>query len=221
MSAEIPILLRDPSLVVCVKPVGLLSQDSGKEKGLPALLREQLGISYVGTVHRLDRETGGVMVCSLDQKSAGRLSSLLCDKERTVKEYLALLNGVPEAPEGVLRDYLYHDAAKNKTYPVRTMRKGVKEASLSYSVLTAREGKALVLVRLHTGRTHQIRVQFASRRLPLCGDARYGGGGGRLALWSHRLAFSHPLSGKPLDFSVGPPEDSPIGAFMRRTDSTD
>ncbi len=171
----LPLLFRDTFLAVAVKPVGLLSQESPRERNLPALLREQIGASFVGAVQRLDRDVGGVTVLSLDRGTAGKLSSSLTDKAVCVKEYLALLSGIPEKREGVLSDLLFHDVRRNKTFVVDRMRKGVKEASLAYEVLATGNGRALVLVRLHTGRTHQIRVQFSSRGLPLIGDRSYGG----------------------------------------------
>lgn len=195
----IPILYRDRYLVVCVKPQGILSQDSESAQNLPDKLSKQLGVDYVGTVHRLDRETSGVMVYSLDPSITGRLTAVISDKESTVKEYRALLNGVPEVNNGELRDLLYHDVRKNKTYVVDRMRRGVREAVLRYQVVSVNDGYALVSVRLLTGRTHQIRVQFASRGLPVCGDGRYGGGSGRLMLASVKLSFVHPITGKRIE----------------------
>lgn len=198
----IPILYRDRYLVICVKPQGILSQASENAPNLPSMLAEQLGERYVGTVHRLDRETSGVMVYSLKPSITGKLTAALADKETTVKQYRALLNGVPEQESGELRDLLYHDAVKNKTYTVDRMRKGVREAVLRYEVISKNDGRALVSVRLYTGRTHQIRVQFASRGLPICGDGRYGGGAGRLMLASVKLSFIHPVTGKRLDAEI-------------------
>lgn len=190
----IKILFRDRYLVFCVKPEGILSQDSENAPNLPDMLREQLGVSYIGTVHRLDRETSGVMVYSLDPKITGKLTAALADKESTVKEYRALLTGVPEQKSGELRDLLYHDVRRNKTFVVDRMRKGVREAVLHYDVVSVNDGKALVSVKLLTGRTHQIRVQFASRGLPICGDGKYGGGAGRLMLSAVRLSLIHPVT---------------------------
>lgn len=211
------IVYADSDLAVVLKPIGALSEDSGKggapdtaSVSVPALLREARGKpdTYVGAVHRLDKNVGGLMVYSLDPKMTGRLSAAL-QEEGAGKEYLAVLRGAPPEREGILCDLLYHDRGKNKTYVVKRKRNGVKEARLSYRVLKTatvdKEVRTLVSVKLMTGRTHQIRVQFASRSLPLVGDARYGGGKGDPMLFSHRLTFRHPRTGKPLVFEV-PPE---------------
>lgn len=198
------VLFQDHEMVVCVKPAGVLSQDSGANS-MPALLREQLGVEQVYVIHRLDREVGGVMVYALTQKAAGVLSRAV--QERTLeKTYLAVLRGVPEKENDTLQDLLFHDKNRNKTYVVDRERKGVKDASLAYRVLEAAQDRSLVRVQLHTGRTHQIRVQFSSRKLPLVGDGKYGGKepGTSLRLWSFRLAFPHPVSGKRMLFEQLP-----------------
>jgi len=190
----IPILFQDQLLAVCLKPPGVLSQD-GPGGTLPALLREQLGCE-IFPVHRLDREAGGVMVYAKTSRAAGTLSAAMSEFR---KEYLCIVRGRPEAEEGTYRDLLLHDKARNKSFVVHRMRGGVKEASLDYRLLAEKDGASLVLVRLHTGRTHQIRVQFAGRGTPLLGDGKYGGGSGGMALWSCALAFPHP-SGERLAF---------------------
>ena len=196
----IKILFQDKALAVCLKPPGILSQDGAGET-LPALLREQLGCD-IFPVHRLDREAGGVMVYAKTSRAAGALSAAMTRGEFQ-KKYLCIVRGRPEEEEGTYRDLLLHDKARNKSFVVKRMRGGVKEASLEYRLLAEKDGLSLVLVRLHTGRTHQIRVQFASRGMPLLGDGRYGGGGGEMALWSCALSFPHP-SGKQMTFQAMP-----------------
>ena len=131
------------------------------------------------------------------------------------KEYLAVLRGHPPEKEGELIDLLFRDAAKNKSYVVKRMRKGVREAKLSYRTLAETDKLTLVRVRLFTGRTHQIRVQFSSRGLPLLGDIRYGSKDANCstALWSYRLALTHPITGERIDVTQPPPEQYPWNLF--------
>ena len=164
------------------------------------LLSAQLG-GEIYPVHRLDRQVGGVMVYAKTQRAAAELSRAI-QQGTMIKEYLAVVRGGPEEDAGEMQDLLLHDARKNKSYVVSRMRAGVKKARLSYRVLVRKEDRTLVQVRLFTGRTHQIRVQFASRQLPLLGDGRYGGGSGELALWSVRLTFRY--RGKELCFTELP-----------------
>ncbi len=210
------ILYQDRDLVLCVKPFGLLSEGE-QESALPALLRAQLG-GEVFPVHRLDRETGGCMVYAKTKAAAGKLSAVVSERSME-KEYLAVVQGCPAEESGVLKDLLFRDAAKNKSFVVDRMRRGVREAELSYRVLETAETEqgvlSLVAVRLHTGRTHQIRVQFASRKLPLVGDQRYGSrlSSPHMALWSHRLAFSHPFRRQTVSAVSLPPAEWPWTLF--------
>jgi len=194
----IKILYEDRSIAVCLKPPGLLSQ-SGPGKDILQVLGEQLQCTLF-PVHRLDRGVGGVMVFAKTGKAAAALSTAI-QTHKFNKEYLCVVRGKPAEPSGVYKDLLLHDKNRNKTFVVDRMRGGVKEASLEYRMLAEREGASLVRVKLHTGRTHQIRVQFASRKTPLLGDGKYGGGSGEIALWSWLLDFPHPMTGKWMQFS--------------------
>ena len=203
----IRILYETDGFAVCLKSRNVLSQ-TGKpgDQSMIDLLKEQLG-GEIYPVHRLDRQVGGVMVYARTQKAAAELSRAI-QQGTMKKEYLAVVHGDPQEDAGEMQDLLLHDARKNKSYVVSRMRAGVKKARLSYRVLAREEDRTLVQVRLFTGRTHQIRVQFASRKLPLIGDGRYGGGSGDIALWSVRLTF--PYGGKTLCFGALP--DS-LGGF--------
>ena len=204
--------------MVAVKPVGVLSEDDPKAVCMPALLREHyraLGEKdYIATVHRLDRVTGGVMVFSRRKEITGKLTAAVAAHQIT-KEYLAVLRGHPEKDSDTLTDLLFRDAAHNKSYVVQRMRKGVREATLDYTVLDKTDALTLVKVRLHTGRTHQIRVQFSHRGLPLLGDIRYGSKDPHCtaALWSYRLALTHPLTHKEIDITQPPPHQYPWTLF--------
>ncbi len=201
----IQILYQDAHMAAVVKPAGVLSEDSG-EGSLPALLRTQLGKKYIGCVHRLDRAVGGVMVYALDREACGKLSAMVASHQM-VKEYMAVVHGCPEPAEGEMRDLLFKDSARNKSFVVKRMRKGVREAVLHYQLLKTfeQDGKpfSLVQIRLETGRSHQIRVQFSSRKMPLAGDRRYGSreDAGGVKLWSYRITLP---DGKV--FCCDPPE---------------
>ncbi len=205
----VQILHEDDQIVVCVKPAGVLSQDQ-----MPELLRQQLGAEEIFVIHRLDKEVGGVMVFAKTQNAAAALSRAVQER-KLEKRYLAVLRGIPGEPSGRLEDLLYHDKARNKTYVVTRSRKGVKDAALEYKLLQTAEERSLVAIRLLTGRTHQIRVQFASRQMPLVGDGKYGGKtpGVPLGLWSRELTFPHPKTGKNMTFSQEPPVQRPWTDF--------
>lgn len=189
------IVYADKALAVCVKEAGLDS-----EHDVPKALEESLGGSFY-PVHRLDRNVGGVMVYARSPKAAAALSQ--CIREGTmVKEYLALTHGTPER-ENTWEDLLFKDSRKNKVFVVNKQRAGVKAAKLSYRVLRPGE-QSLVQVRLYTGRSHQIRVQFSSRGYPLVGDHKYGSRAQEKEpmLFSCRLRF--PWNGKTMTFSAVP-----------------
>ena len=201
------LLYTDARIVVCLKPAGVLSTD--EPGGMPELLRRALGEPETGcvrTVHRLDRPVGGVMVFARS-RMADSLLSRQVQAHTFEKDYLAVLEGVPAQASGVLEDQLRRDTAARRT--CASPRRVVRRVS-SYRVLGEEDGRALVLIRLETGRTHQIRAQFSSRGLPLCGDAKYGAAApGPLGLWSYRIAFCHPQTGRPLQFSHLPPAEDP------------
>lgn len=205
---SLEILYSDSHIVVCIKPPRVLSTD--EPGGLPDLLRDALGTRDIRTVHRLDRVVSGVMVLARNAPAASELSRQIRDGSFR-KEYLAVLQGCPELPQGTLRDLLYRDKARKMTMVATEPGKGVQEAVLEYWTLSQREGKSLVRILLHTGRTHQIRVQFASRQLPLVGERKYalGTDEGDLALWSYLLEFRHPVSNEILRFSAPPNQRPP------------
>lgn len=211
------ILYEDPYLVIAVKPVGVLSEDSPDAPCMPALLRRHYRDAgqpdFIATVHRLDKAVGGVMVFSRRADFTGKLTALVAERSIT-KEYLAVLRGHPKKPSDTLTDLLFRDSRVNKSYVVQRMRRGVREARLDYTEIGRTAEYSLVRVHLHTGRTHQIRVQFSHRGLPLLGDIRYGSKAPCTpALWSCRLAFTHPVTGKPIDVSCPPPETWPWTEF--------
>ncbi len=208
------LLYVDESIVVCIKPARVLSTD--EPGGLPELVRQALGNpkADIRTVHRLDRVVSGVMVLARSAEAASELSRQVREDEFS-KEYLAVLHGVPKSPEGTLTDLLYRDKARRMTMVAREPGKGVQEAVLDYRVLATAEGLSKAAVRLHTGRTHQIRVQFASRGLPLVGERKYSelDDPCEIALWSHRIGFTHPLTAEPMEFSQEPPKEYPWTLF--------
>lgn len=190
------ILYSDAHLAVCIKPVGL-----DAEKEVPAALQAALG-GEIYTVHRLDQNVGGVMVYGRTKTAAAALSRAIQDGSM-VKEYVAQVHGMP--PEtGDWEDLLWKDAKKNKVFVVKRMRGGVKKARLEFCRLDTEGDMSLVRIRLHTGRSHQIRIQFASRGFPLLGDHKYGS---RSTLAVPRLfscAVSFPWRGKELRFEALP-----------------
>lgn len=194
------VFYADKDCILCQKPAGMPSQPDPTSR--PDLLTE-LSKAYpsVRLVHRLDSPTGGVMIYAPTPAAAAPLSALVQDHERLQKEYLAVLTSPPPTPSGDWEDELYHDKRQNKAYALSTPRKGSKHARLAYQTLAvASDGHTLVLVRLYTGRTHQIRVQFASRGLPLVGDGKYGSREKCpwIGLWSYRMTFPHPRTGAPV-----------------------
>ncbi|MBQ2951995.1 MAG: RNA pseudouridine synthase [Clostridia bacterium] len=186
------IIHSDRDLAVIVKPVGLDS-----EAGVPAAIREALG-GEVFTVHRLDLNVGGVMVYARTKQAAAALSRLI-QEGAMVKEYVARVRGVPEE-KGDWTDLLFKDARKNKVFVVSRERAGVKKARLEYTRLDTDGETSLVRIRLHTGRSHQIRVQFASRRNPLVGDHKYGARDAATAPMLFSCCLTFPWKGTTLRF---------------------
>ena len=182
---------------------------------MPALLSEQLGRA-VFPVHRLDRAVGGVMVFACGRRAAAKLCAGMSEGD-VIKEYLAVVHGAPENQTGDYHDFLLHDSVRNKTAAVSIPHEKAKEASLSYRLIdtvTVEERLSLLLIRLHTGRTHQIRAQLSSRGMPVAGDGKYGAHDHcGLALWSYRLTFRHPVTKKEMVFSECPEEMTPWNLF--------
>lgn len=204
----------DRDVVVCIKPPRVLSTD--EPGGLPDLIREALGDpgANIRTVHRLDRVVSGLMVLARTNKSAAELSRQIRDG-LFEKEYLAVLHGVPAEQAATLRDLLQRRKQERKTYVVTEPGKNVQEAILNYQVLSKTEDLSKVQIDLVTGRTHQIRAQFSSRNLPLVGDRKYSlfEDDCEIALWSHKIAFHHPFTGKRMEFVREPPAVYPWTSF--------
>lgn len=206
------ILYQDAHLLLAVKPVGMDSEQTF----LQAVVAQCGGKAFA--VHRLDKAVGGVMAVARTQKAAAALSRAI-QEGAFCKEYRAVVAGAPDAAEGVWEDLLFFDNARRKAFVVKRERRGVREARLAYRVVgTAADGArtlALLAITLDTGRSHQIRVQCASRRLPLVGDGKYGGGDNRcsVALWAYRLTLPHPVSGETLTVTAPMPDAFPFGLF--------
>ena len=189
------ILYSDKQIIVCIKPVGLDS-----EAEFPAVLKESFG-GEIFPIHRLDKNVGGVMVFARTKQAAASLSKAV-QEGTMIKEYVAMVHGTP--PEsGDWEDLLWKDSRKNKVFVVKRMRGGVKKARLEFKRQTAGE-TSLVHIRLHTGRSHQIRVQFSSRGFPLVGDHKYGSRDAATApmLFSCRLTF--PYKGQTVTYEACP-----------------
>lgn len=204
------LVYSDDAIVVCVKPAGAVSTD--QPGGVPQLAREALGDpnGQICTVHRLDQVVSGLMVLARTEQAASELSRQIRDNEFQ-KEYLAVVHGCPEEPRGQLQDLLYRDKARRMTLVAEGPGKGVQEALLSYEVLSTNGQMSLIAIQLHTGRTHQIRVQFSSRGMPLVGERKYSvlEDGCSIALWSRCIAFTHPVSGEAMRFILDPPQVYP------------
>lgn len=206
MQNTVKTVFEDSFVAVCLKPAGMLSQAGEGESMISVLDRhfaENGENARAYPVHRLDKETAGLMVYAKSSQAAAFLSAE-AQNHRIKKQYLAVIKGTPPEKSGTLTDLLFRDKQKNKSFVVKRMRKGVREARLKYETVAENDGLTLVSVTLGTGRTHQIRVQFSSRGMPLVGDSRYGGGSGQLALFACGLEFCHPKTGEKLTFSALP-----------------
>ncbi len=202
------ILYADEDIVVCVKPARVLSTD--EPGGLPDLLRQELGTQDFRTVHRLDRVVAGLMVVARSAAAASELSRQIRE-DGFEKEYLAVAHGRPTEESGRLCDLLGRDKARKMTFVASEPGKDIQPAALGYRLLNHQNGLSRVRIKLETGRTHQIRVQFASRGMPLVGERKYSqlNDPCEIALWSYRLAFCHPKTGEKMEFTLEPPREYP------------
>ena len=210
------ILYEDNHIIVVLKPqMVACCPDDSKDENLLDMVKEYVKITYnkpgnvyVGLVHRLDRPTGGVMVYAKTSKAAGRLGEGMQAGDFE-KKYLTVLCGVLDTERGTLSNYLRKNTVNNMVYICTPTEDGAKYAELDYKVLERTDKYSLAEIRLHTGRTHQIRVQMAGISHPVFGDMRYGGvlaQKGRLALWAYSLSFTHPITKERMKFMAYPPE---------------
>ena len=194
------------------------------EHDLPEMLAEQNGDRATDyyVVHRLDKAASGLLVLARDRQTAGELSRQLTEN-RLRKTYLCVVPGVPAPVSGEMQDLLYQDKMKKKMFPVKRKRAGVKEASLTYRVLETQAPLTLVEVELQTGRFHQIRCQFAARKLPLVGDGKYGSRvrSPHLALFCRQLSFYDAKEKKECSFTAAPPAEFPWTAFSCASDEAE
>ena len=194
------VLFYDDDIIVCDKSAGLLSQPDEKgSENLLDMLSERFPQKKIGLVHRLDRGVGGVMVFSANERSIIDLNRQIQDG-LFEKTYLAVVHGQTPG-NGEMTDFLFKDKTKNKSYVVKTQRKGAKQAILNYKTLACLEGYSLVKIALKTGRFHQIRCQLSSRKFPIVGDGKYGSKeNGPIALYCKSLTFTHPKTKEKVTF---------------------
>lgn len=224
------ILYEDNHLLGIEKPVNVPTQeDASGDPDLLNLLKEDIkqryqkpGNVYLGLVHRLDRPVGGAMIFAKTSKAASRLSEAVRSRKFD-KSYVAVVRGTPSQQRGRLTDTLLKDERTNTVTVVPKGTPGGKEAILDYRVLghAADDNLTLIQIRLHTGRSHQIRVQFSQIGCPLYGDQKYGSGlnkpGEQIALWSLYVGFPHPVSKEPVDLISVPPRLYPWNLWDERT----
>lgn len=212
---KLEVIYEDNHIIVVKKEPNIPSQaDKTEDIDMISIIKKYLkekynkpGNVYLGLIHRLDRPVGGIMVFAKTSKSASRLSNQIREKVFK-KKYLAVVNGKFEHQKGILEDYLYKDERNNISKVVNKNKKNAKLAQLDYEVLKYNEVKNLSLVKinLHTGRHHQIRVQFANAGHGIFGDQKYGtrGKGKQIALWAYELTINHPISNKEMTFKCIP-----------------
>ena len=220
----VKVIYEDNHLLVVEKPVNILSQgDNTNDDDMVNLLKKYLkekynkpGNVFVGLVHRLDRPVGGCMVFAKTSKAASRLSEQVRNKSFK-KTYRAVIHGNMNKKEDNLLDYLYKNKKTNMVSVVSKNTKDAKDARLYYETLDSQKGFSLVQIDLKTGRPHQIRVQFASRKHPLYGDLRYGQHlnkvGQQIALWSYKIEIVHPTTKEKMEFVCDVPNEYPWNIF--------
>ncbi len=221
---DLVILHEDNHIIVVLKPQNIPScEDESKDRDMLTIIKDYIretynkpGNVYLGLVHRLDRPTGGVMVFAKSSKAASRLSQQMIDGDFE-KRYYTVLVGEPKEEKATLTHYMKKNAVNNMVYVCPPTVNGAKMARLDYTVIDSKDGLSLTDVRLHTGRSHQIRVQMSAIGTPVYGDMRYGGEKakkGNLALWAYYLSFTHPVSKERMVFRVQPPkENTPWNLF--------
>lgn len=218
------IIYEDNHIIVTIKPRNIaVQEDESKDKDMLTILKEMIkerdnkpGNVFLGLVHRLDRPTGGVMVFAKTSKAAERLSKQLREKTMT-KKYLCVVNGKPVQPQDKLITYLKKNGNTNTVSIAPQFEEGAKYAELDYNLISTKNNFSLLDISLHTGRSHQIRVQMATQnKTPIFSDFKYGDKkhGSNLGLWAYNLKFVHPTTQKIMNFKVFPPIDEiPFSAF--------
>lgn len=202
------VIYENNDFVILKKPCGIISE--GKSgKSVSDIYGKELFC-----IHRLDKDVSGIMVYAKNSETAAIISKQI-QSGNFKKQYLAVIHGKPEENKGIFKDLLYFDRKRNKSFVVNKKRNGVKEALLEYKILSMREELSLVKVHLLTGRTHQIRVQFASRGFPLYADRKYGGRDkGKIALFSYKISFLNSKTQNNLEYSLPPdPNIEPWNTF--------
>ena len=221
----IEILHKNRDFIVCVKPQGVPSQpDTTGALDMISMLEGSMRAnnenSDIFVVHRLDLQTGGVILYARNKAAAAAFSRLVAEKDGFEKEYLAVVSGKPESESGSMTDYLFKDSAQKKAFVVKSERKGAKLANLDYEVKNTiqidEKTFSLLQIKLHTGRFHQIRAQLSSRGMPIYGDGKYGSRekAPHFALWAHKISFRYKE--KQFEFQCPPSADeSPWNQFNK------